>query len=135
VRDEAATRTYITDNIAHWDEYGFGTWALYAKDGALRDKAGAFAGRCALRHITINDVDEVELGYTFARDYWGRGLATEVSRSVLEIGFGALRLPNIIAFADAEHRASRHVMEKLGFQFEYEGEIKGGWCALYRLFA
>src|SRR3546814_13279373 len=58
VRDEATTRTYITDNMAHWDEYGFGTWAL-------RDGAGTFAGRCALRHITINDVDEVGLGYTF----------------------------------------------------------------------
>ena len=127
VRDEAASRKYITDNIAHWDEHGFGTWAL-------RDKSGAFAGRCALRHITIDEVDEVELGYTFHRAYWGQGLATEVSRAVLDIGFGLLKLPNIIAFADAEHRASRHVMEKLGFQFEYEGEIKGGWCALYRLF-
>ncbi|MDO8288937.1 MAG: GNAT family N-acetyltransferase [Parvibaculum sp.] len=126
VRDEAATRAYITDNIAHWDEFGFGTWAL-------RDKAGVFAGRCALRHITINDVDEVEIGYTFAREFWGQGLATEVSRAVLDIGFGTLKLPNIIAFAYAEHRASRHVMEKLGFQFEYEGEIIGAWCALYRL--
>ena len=80
-------------------------------------------------------VDEVELGYTFHRAYWGQGLATEVSRKVLDIGFGTLALPNIIAFAAAEHRASRHVMEKLGFQFEYEGEIKGGWCALYRMFA
>tara|TARA_R110002074_G_scaffold88112_4_gene194257 strand:- start:1904 stop:2458 length:555 start_codon:yes stop_codon:yes gene_type:complete len=128
VRDEATTRKYITDNIAHWDENGFGTWAL-------RDLSGTFAGRCALRHITINDVDEVELGYTFHRAYWGQGLATEVSRKVLDIGFGTLALPNIIAFAAAEHRASRHVMEKLGFQFEYEGEIKGGWCALYRMFA
>jgi len=127
VRDEAASRKYITDSIAHWEKYGFGTWALH-------DKAGTFAGRCALRHITINDVDEVEPGYTFHRAFWRQGLATEVSRAVLGIGFGTLALPNIIAFADAEHRASRHVMEKLGFQFEYEGEIKGGWCALYRLF-
>lgn len=127
VRDEEASRQYITDNMAHWDEYGYGTWALY-------DKAGTFAGRCALRHIAINDVDEVEIGYTFHRAYWGQGLATEVSRAVLDIGFGALALPNIIAFAYAEHKASRHVMEKLGFQFEYEGEIKGAWCALYRLF-
>lgn len=130
VRDEVASRKYITDNMAHWDEHGFGTWALH-------DKAGIFAGRCALRHITINSVDEVELGYTFHRAYWGQGLATEVSRAVLDIGFGTLALPNIIAFAFAvaEHRASRHVMEKLGFQFEYEGEISGAWCALYRLMA
>tara|TARA_R110002124_G_scaffold95842_4_gene240143 strand:- start:218 stop:724 length:507 start_codon:yes stop_codon:yes gene_type:complete len=126
VRDEVTTRKYITDNMAHWDEFGFGTWALC-------DKAGAFAGRCALRHITIDDVDEVELGYTFHQAYWGQGLATEASRAVLDIGFNQIKLRNIIAFAVAEHRASRHVMEKLGFQFEYEGEIKGGWCALYRL--
>ncbi|MCE9650761.1 MAG: GNAT family N-acetyltransferase [Parvibaculum sp.] len=126
VRDEAATHRYITDNIAHWNEYGFGTWAL-------RDKAGTFAGRCALRHITINDVDEVEIGYTFHRAFWGQGLATEVSRKVLEIGFGPLALPNIIAFASVEHKASRHVMEKLGFRFEVEREIKGDLCAVYRL--
>ncbi|MGV8996788.1 MAG: GNAT family N-acetyltransferase [Parvibaculaceae bacterium] len=128
VRDEVATRKYITDNMAHWDEYGFGTWGL-------RDKAGVFVGRCALRHIEIAGVDEVEIGYTFDRPYWGQGLATEVSRAVVNIGFNQIKLPNIIAFADVEHVASRHVMEKLGFQFEYEGEIKGGWCALYRLMA
>ncbi|MGB5949907.1 MAG: GNAT family N-acetyltransferase [Parvibaculum sp.] len=126
VRDEAATHKYITDNVAHWREYGFGTWAL-------RDKAGAFAGRCALRHITINDVDEVEIGYTFHRAFWGQGLATEVSRKVLEIGFEALALPTIIAFAEVEHRASRRVMEKLRFRFEADREIKGALCAVYRL--
>jgi RimJ/RimL family protein N-acetyltransferase len=126
VRDEAATHRYITDNIAHWNEHGFGTWAL-------RDKIGAFAGRCALRHITINDVDEVEIGYTFHRAFWGQGLATEVSRKVLEIGFGPLALPNIIAFASVEHKASRRVMEKLGFRFETDREIKGDLCAVYRL--
>lgn len=128
VRDEAATRRYISDNLVHWQEHGFGTWAL-------RDKAGAFAGRAALRHITINQVDEVELGYTFHKAYWGQGLATEISRSLLEIAFGPLALRDIIAFAVAEHRASRHVMEKLGFQFEYEDEIMDAWCALYRLAA
>jgi RimJ/RimL family protein N-acetyltransferase len=128
VRDEAATRTYIADNLVHWQDYGFGTWAL-------RDKAGTFAGRAALRHITIKDVDEVELGYTFHKAYWGQGLATEVSGSLLEIAFGPLALPDIVAFAVAEHTASRRVMEKLGFRFEYEGEIKGAWCALYRLAA
>lgn len=126
VRDEAATHKYITDNIAHWGEHGFGTWAL-------RDKAGTFVGRCALRHITIGDVDEVEIGYTFHRAFWGRGLATEVSHAVVDIGFRALGLPDIIAFASVEHKASRHVMEKLGFQFEADREIKGDLCSVYRL--
>jgi RimJ/RimL family protein N-acetyltransferase len=126
VRDEATTHKYIIDNIAHWNAYGFGTWAL-------RDKAGAFAGRCALRHITIGDVDEVEIGYTFHRAFWGQGLATEVSRAVIDIGFRALALPDLIAFASVEHKASRRVMEKLGFRFEADREIKGDLCAVYRL--
>ena len=87
-----------------------------------------------MRHITIDGVDEVELGYTFHRAFWGQGLATEISRRAVELGFGDLALPNIIAFAVVEHMASRRVMEKLGFQLESDREIKGALCAVYRLY-
>jgi RimJ/RimL family protein N-acetyltransferase len=128
VRSDAVTEEYVRSNSGHWDQFGFGIWSL-------RDKTGRFAGRSGLRHIEIDGVDEVELGYSFAHEFWGRGLATEIARAVLGIGFGACRLPNIIAFTVVEHRASRHVMEKLGFQYECDRAIKGGLCAVYRLLA
>jgi RimJ/RimL family protein N-acetyltransferase len=126
VRTDEMTEDYIRANDAHWDRYGFGIWAL-------RDRHGKFAGRSGLRHITIAGVDEVELGYSFAHEFWGRGLATEIAEAVIETGFDRCGLSNIIAFTLVGHIASRNVMEKLGFQFEADRQIKGELCAVYRL--
>jgi RimJ/RimL family protein N-acetyltransferase len=126
VRTDEMTEDYIRANDAHWDRYGFGIWAL-------RDKHGKFAGRSGLRHIAIAGVDEVELGYSFAHEFWGKGLATEIAKAVIDKGFNSYGLSNIIAFTLVHHIASRNVMEKLGFRFEADRQIKGELCAVYRL--
>ncbi|MBC8104330.1 MAG: GNAT family N-acetyltransferase [Cytophagales bacterium] len=57
---------------------------------------------------------EGEIGYLLAQPYWGRGLMTEAARMTLECGFGRLKLTRVTAYADAENRGSRRVLEKLG---------------------
>jgi RimJ/RimL family protein N-acetyltransferase len=79
-------------------------------------------------------VDEVEIGYSLAQDFWGQGLATEVESALVEIGFRQCGLANIIAFASIGHGASRHVMEKVGFRFEKDRIIDDELCAVYRFF-
>src|SRR5262249_27532730 len=61
VRSAETTKAYLAANMAHWDQHGFGLWALRTKDGA-------FAGRAGIRHILVDGVDEIELAYTFGRD-------------------------------------------------------------------
>ncbi len=61
---------------------------------------------------------EVDLGYRFFKDYWGRGLATEAARATLAYGVETLQLQRIIGIADVENRASIRVLEKVGFTFE-----------------
>ena len=53
-------------------------------------------------------------------DFWGRGLATEIARALLTIGFEQLALAQLVAFTLATNQASRRVMEKVGFAFERE---------------
>ena len=67
VRSAEVTKTYLAVNMAHWDQHGFGLWALRTKDGA-------FAGRAGIRHILVDGIDEIEIAYTFKRDAWGQGL-------------------------------------------------------------
>jgi RimJ/RimL family protein N-acetyltransferase len=59
---------------------------------------------------------EGALGYTLARAYWGRGLATEAARGFVDFGFEDLHLRRIVAMVEVGNGASAHVLEKLGFR-------------------
>jgi ribosomal-protein-alanine N-acetyltransferase len=125
----ALTREQTWERVAfmvdHWRRHGFGMWALRLKDG------GAFVGRCGLRYM--DNSTEIELGYTLARAYWGRGLATEASRAVVRYFFRVLKLPRLVAIADPANTASVNVMKKLGMVFERVGHFYGSDCVLYAL--
>jgi RimJ/RimL family protein N-acetyltransferase len=58
---------------------------------------------------------EAVLGFTFARSYWGRGLATEAGDFFVRFGFGELGLNRIVSVVEAGNLASLRVLEKLGF--------------------
>jgi [ribosomal protein S5]-alanine N-acetyltransferase len=60
-----------------------------------------------------------ELGYSIARPWWGRGLATEAARAVVDATFGALpEFARMRAMADARNAASLRVLEKIGMRRE-----------------
>ena len=101
VRSAEVTKTYLATNMAHWDQHGFGLWALRTKDGA-------FAGRAGIRHILVDGIDEIEIAYTFKREFWGQGLASEIATALTDIGLSRLELPSLIGlvFVDMAHRAA-----------------------------
>jgi [ribosomal protein S5]-alanine N-acetyltransferase len=61
---------------------------------------------------------KVDLGYTVARPYWRRGIATEVMRAVVQFGFETLRLHRISVDTRIDNIASMRLMEKTGFTYE-----------------
>ncbi|HEY8258299.1 MAG TPA: GNAT family N-acetyltransferase [Gemmatimonadales bacterium] len=114
VRDEGATMAYMERNLAHWATHGFGLWML-------RDPAHpAPIGRAVVRHLEVEGTDEVEIGYGFYPEFWGRGLATEVARACVRIGLTRLGLPSVVAVTRPEHGASQRVMLKAGLVYERE---------------
>jgi len=56
----------------------------------------------------------VEIGWRLAVDHWGRGLATEGARAVMNYAFGELGLDELVSFTVPENMRSRRVMEKIG---------------------
>jgi ribosomal-protein-alanine N-acetyltransferase len=75
--------------------------------------------------------DEVELGYTLARDAWGRGYATEAAGALLEHARTALGVWRVVATVDPANAASRHVVEKLGMTASGERVAYGRPHAVY----
>lgn len=59
-----------------------------------------------------------ELGYSLAREHWGRGLTPEAARAVMDWGFRVFDLEKVYARADARNVRSWRVMEQLGMQRE-----------------
>jgi len=126
VRAPETTKTYLAANMAHWDQHGFGLWALRTKDGE-------FAGRAGIRHILVDGIDEIEIAYTFKRDLWGQGLASEIAAALTHIGLSQLALPSLIGLVFVEHGASRRVLEKSNYILEKSTTHHGEDVVIYRI--
>ena len=56
----------------------------------------------------------VEVGWRLAKEYWGRGYATEGARECLRFGFEDLGLKEIVSFTATTNLPSQKVMQRLG---------------------
>lgn len=59
-----------------------------------------------------------DMGYWVRKDYWGKGLATEAGKAILNFGFQNLELNRIWATASPLNPASTRVLEKIGMKKE-----------------
>jgi RimJ/RimL family protein N-acetyltransferase len=96
--------------VRHWEEHGFGLWAMEEK------ATGAFVGFVGLAHQEdwTEGPHKTEVGWRLAREFWGRGLATEGAKASVAYGFEKLGLEGIISIIQPENTASRRVAEKAG---------------------
>jgi ribosomal-protein-alanine N-acetyltransferase len=69
-------------------------------------------------HALSREHRKAEIAFNLGKAHWGRGLATEVARAVLQFGFQRLGLNRIEALCMPENVASRKVLVKLGMTFE-----------------
>ena len=75
-------------------------------------------GRGGIRKVTVNDKEEVELGYALMPEFWGQELAVEIGRKALAIAFNQFNYPRIVCYTLVTNRKSQRVMQKIGFTFE-----------------
>ncbi|MEH2511260.1 RimJ/RimL family protein N-acetyltransferase [Nitrobacteraceae bacterium AZCC 1564] len=67
--------------------------------------------------ISWENEDAPELGYCLGVDHWGKGYATEAARAVIDYAFEEFAIERLISGARVLNPASRHVLEKCGFQW------------------
>jgi [ribosomal protein S5]-alanine N-acetyltransferase len=127
VRDTAGTVAYLEINVKHWADHGFGMWML-------RDaQTSEVIGRAILRHLDVEGIDEIEVGYGFMPEYWGRGLATEIARACATIGFDQLGVPSLVSITTAANLGSQRVMQKAGLAYERDIVHAGQPHLLFRI--
>ncbi len=132
----------------YYRRFGYGLW------GTILKETGAFIGRSGLlpwtavpeadggltiQHVADRPPEpegswlEVELAYLLAKPYWGRGLASDAARAIVDHAFLDLHIPRLICLFDPDNAASRRVAEKVGMTFERMVTIEGEVSPLYSM--
>jgi RimJ/RimL family protein N-acetyltransferase len=80
-------------------------------------ESGLLIGDCAFK-IKEDDARQAAIGFTLARQYQGKGFATEAVSRFLTYAFPAFDLHRVVAIADCENAASVALLERLGMRRE-----------------
>jgi RimJ/RimL family protein N-acetyltransferase len=111
VRDVDDAHRYLREGpMAMYEKYGFGLWRV------SRRSDDAFVGMCGLLKRDV--LPDVDVGYAFLPEHWGRGYAFEAANATVELGARKFGLTRIIGVVSDHNAASIRVLEKLGMTFE-----------------
>lgn len=106
----------------HIQRCGWGFWATSLIDSR------AFIGLIGLQEVNFSApfnqlTPAIEIGWRLACNYWGKGYATEGALEALRYGYENLGLKEIVSFTAVANQRSRHVMEKIGMQYNPQDDF------------
>ena len=113
--NRAQSGEQVSRFVRHWEERGFGLWAVEGKSGAFVGFAGL-----SYQEDWPEGEHKTEVGWRLDRAFWGRGLATEAAKASVDYGLENLRLERIISIIQPGNTASRRVAEKAGLTLRGE---------------
>ena len=100
-------------------ERSYGLWALELPGEV------AFGGFLGILPVPADMpfAPTIEIGWRLARQLWGRGLASEGARAVIDHAFGELELRELVAYTAVGNQRSRRLMERLGMGRDATGDF------------
>jgi len=119
----AETWRQVAFIVGHWQLRGYGHWAVEEK------ASGKLIGRIGF--LNPEGWPGFELGWTLARESWGKGYATEGARRALEYAFTEMGREHVISLIHPQNKNSIRVAERLGEKLEGETEVSGIGVLIY----
>ncbi|MDQ6746195.1 MAG: GNAT family N-acetyltransferase [Actinomycetota bacterium] len=121
LNNQPGLATWYERVLAHWEQHGFGFFAVEGREADLRGELIGFVG-IAYPAFLPELAARPELGWRLASRAWGRGLATEAARAVRAGAFADLDLPELISIIHPQNLRSQRVATKLGMTIERQVE-------------
>ena len=107
---DEARRQLLARPLHDYAAYGFGRMAV------IEQSSGRLVGFSGLKYVPA--LDEVDVGYRFLPDCWGKGYATESAAALMGAGRREHGIGRIVGQVHPGHLASARVLVKLGLRFE-----------------
>lgn len=109
--NKSESDAFLQKNIEFYDKHpNLGRFA--AEEAAT----GKFLGSFALIPVENTD-DEIQIGYAFIPEAWGRGYATEITKAGIDFFFATQKADVLYAITETPNTASQKVLLKCGFEF------------------
>lgn len=121
-------RAWLDRQIAGREKYGYGMNVAIEKNSKLLI---GFCGLCVFEDLDGQREDEI--GYRFARAWWGKGLATEAAIATRDFGFGQVGLNRLVSIIEPKNIRSIRVAQRVGMQCERSTKFKNLDVEIYAM--
>jgi RimJ/RimL family protein N-acetyltransferase len=102
------TKAFLEFSDLEWERWPAGPFLIFSlADGELLGSTG----------LGFDLPHRASTGYVLAKDSWGQGIATEAVQAICKTA-SDLAVKRLFAHCHPDHRASRRVLEKAGFELE-----------------
>ncbi|MNT59950.1 putative ribosomal N-acetyltransferase YdaF [compost metagenome] len=99
----------FTELLKNYEKKKLSRWAIF---DTINNN---FIGICVAR-IFIHNTNQIEIGYVLSREYWGKGIATEVCKAITQYSFANTNTNEVVAITDLCNTGSQNVLQKAGFE-------------------
>lgn len=113
-------REWLDRQIARYQKWGFGLWAVILKD------TNEMIGQCGLTMQNWKDDEVLEIGYLFERAHWHKGYASEAAKACKKYAFETLNASEVCSIIRDTNIASQNVAIRNGMT------VKDKWTKRYR---
>lgn len=105
---EEKTEYWLERQLLRYEENRYGLQAIIDR------QTGKFLGQCGLLIQEVDGVTELEVGYHFLPEVWGKGYAPEAARIFMKYAEDNHLADSIISIIDVNNLKSQRVAEKNG---------------------
>ena len=111
---EDEVRARFLQEMDNHEKHGVQYWPCFLKS------SDDFVGCCGIRPYDLSK-KRYEIGFHFLSRFWGKGLAVEAARGVMQYAFKEFSVTGLFAGHHPDNIVSPHVLKKLGFQYTHDG--------------
>ena len=124
---EQRSEAWMGKQLGRYADARYGMLALIHKE------TDAFIGQCGLLRQTVDDAEELEVGYHIFPQHWRQGYASEAAQAFRDLAFENNLAPSIISLIHQQNLGSQAVARANGMQLERTTHFLGLDAFVFRI--
>ena len=106
---------------------------LGGMNALIEKQSGKLIGHCGLLVQTVDEITELEIGYSLLPNFWNKGFATEAAKQCRDVTFENNWSNQIISIISLSNKSSERVALKNGMKIHKITEYNGNEVNIYRI--